>query len=175
MNPLTERDRVPWRRAKNDNFLANALGRFILDQPYPYNEMMRRLIPYLLLSTMTVLAAGAALLSWHDSSAVRSTAIYDCSNQNLVTPSYFVLSCADANSALKNLHWTDWNQPTAYATGTATWNNCTPDCAGGKWLSAPVSVYAYRVRDGHYTRLNSHHSSLFRQGPFIAASYPPSN
>jgi hypothetical protein len=137
--------------------------------------MMRRLIPFFLLGAMTVLAAGAALLSWHESSASESIAIFDCSSQGLVAPHYFVLSCADANSALKDLHWTDWNKATAYASGTATWNNCTPDCAGGKWLSAPISVYAYRLQNGHYTRLNSHHSSLFRDGPFIATSYPPSS
>lgn len=133
------------------------------------------MIPFLILSVLTVLAGGAALLSWHESSASESVAIYDCNSQGLVTPHYFVLSCADANSALKNLHWTDWNQSVAYASGTATWNDCTPDCAGGTWRSAPVSVYAYRVRDGHYTRLNSHHSSLFRDRPFIATSYPPSH
>jgi hypothetical protein len=38
-----------------------------------------------------------------------------------------------------------------------------------------VSVYAYRVRDGHYTRLNSHDSSLFNDGPFEASIYPPSS
>lgn len=124
---------------------------------------------------MTVLAAGAALISWHQSNAAETVSIYDCGSQSLVTPHYFVLSCADANSALKNLHWTNWNKATAYATGTATWNNCTPDCAGGKWLSTPISVYAYRVRGGHYTRLNSHHSSLFSQGPFEASIYPPTN
>jgi hypothetical protein len=133
------------------------------------------MIPFLILSVLTILAGGAALLSWHESSASESVAIYDCNSQGLVTPHYFVLSCADANSALKNLHWTDWNQSVAYASGTATWNDCTPDCAGGTWRSAPVSVYAYRVRNGHYTRLNSHHSSLFRDGPFIATSYPPSH
>jgi hypothetical protein len=136
---------------------------------------MRRLIPYLTLSAMTVLAGGAALLSWQQSHERESLSIFDCNSQSLVTPSNFVLSCADANSALKNLHWTDWNSSTAFATGTATWNDCTPDCVSGKWHSAPIRVYAYRVRDGHYTRLSSHHSSLFRQGPFEAASYPPTN
>jgi hypothetical protein len=140
-----------------------------------YTDFMRRLVPYLILSAMTVLAGGAALLSWHESDEHQSLSIFDCTRQSVTAPSYFVLSCADANSALKNLHWTDWNQSIAFATGTAAWNDCTPDCAGGTWRSAPISVYAYRVRNGHYTRINSHHSSLFGDGPFEAASYPPAN
>ncbi|MGC1419283.1 MAG: hypothetical protein WA786_04080 [Acidimicrobiales bacterium] len=134
---------------------------------------MRRKIPFLILGALLVLAGLAALLSWHESRDSTSLSIYDCSNQGVSAPKAFVLTCADANSQLKDLHWTHWNEPVAYATGTATWNNCTPDCVSGKWLHAPVSVYAYRVRDGHYTRLNSHHSSLFQDGPFVASIYPP--
>jgi hypothetical protein len=136
---------------------------------------MRRNIPFFILSAMIILAGAAAALSLHQSRESASLSIYDCSNQGLYAPKDFILACADANSQLKNLEWTHWNQSTAYATGTATWNNCTPDCASGTWLSAPVSVYAYRVRDGHYTRLNSHDSSLFNDGPFEASIYPPSS
>src|ERR1700689_4208404 len=136
---------------------------------------LRKMIPYLILSALTILAGGAALWSWHQSDEPIALSIYDCTNHGLVTPSNFDLACADANSQLKNLHWTDWGKSTAYATGTASWNDCTPNCAGGTWHSTHIAVYAYRVRDGHYTRINSHHSSLFAQGPFEATVYPPTN
>jgi hypothetical protein len=136
---------------------------------------MRKLIPYLILGALTVLAGGAALLSWHQSDEPVGLSMYDCNSQGLVAPSNFVLTCADANTLLKNLHWTDWNKSTAYATGIASWNDCTPDCVSGTWHSAPITVYAYRVRDGHYTRMNSHHSSVFSEGPFDASIYPPTN
>jgi len=146
------------------------------DQAYgrrPYTWVMRRLAPTLALVLLGLLAGGAALLSWHQAHE-RTLTIFDCGDQGLNAPRSFILSCADANSELKDLQWTHWGQSVARATGTATWNDCTPTCAAGTWRSASISVSAYRVRDGHYTRLIGRHSRLFSGGPFDASIYPPS-
>jgi hypothetical protein len=134
---------------------------------------VRKLIPFMALAIMTVLAGGAALLSWHQTRDSQSLSIYDCTSTAVQTPRYFVLSCADANSALKDLHWTEWGQGTAHATGTLTWNDCTPNCAGGTWRSTSVKVRAERVRNGHYTRVISQHRGPPTVGTFDASPYPP--
>jgi hypothetical protein len=135
---------------------------------------VRKLIPFVILALLSVLAGGAALLSWHQTRDSQSLSIYDCSNTAVVAPSNFVLSCADANSALKDLQWTKWGQGTAQATGTLTWNDCTPNCAAGTWHSTPATVRAERVRNGHYTRLISKHRGPPKIGTFDASPYPPS-
>ena len=135
---------------------------------------MRRLAPFLILALLGVLSGSAALLSWHQAHEQTLT-IFDCGNQGADAPRTFILSCADANSELKNLQWTDWGHSVAHATGTATWNDCTPNCAAGTWHSASITVSAYRVRNGHYTRLGATHSALFVDGPFDASAYPPTN
>ncbi len=137
-----------------------------------YNAAMRRYIPYTLLLVLTLLAGTFALLSWHQAHE-SSVSIYDCSTTSSVAPSSMVLTCADANTLVKNLRWSGWGQPTATATGVGSWNDCTPDCASGKWKSAPVTISAYRIRHGHYTRVNGTNQHLFGGGPIEMASYPP--
>ena len=126
----------------------------------------------LILGLMIVLAGGVAVLSWNQAHE-SSVSIFDCNSHATIAPKEFVLSCADANSELTGLHWAGWGLPTADATGTARWNNCIPNCVSGTWKSASISVFAYRIENGHYTRLDAHESNLFVGGPFVAESYPP--
>lgn len=117
---------------------------------------MYRRTPFLLLLVLVVLAAGALVLSYHQAtSAPPTTMTVTCSNRSAAKPSTLVISCADANSELKDLHWNKWGDATAYATGEAAWNDCTPDCAAGTWKHEPVTVWAWRIVDGRYTRLAS--------------------
>lgn len=133
---------------------------------------MRRSIPFLFLIVLTFASAGAALLSWHQAHT-SSIGIYDCGSQSLTAPSSLILSCADANTLVKDLQWNDWGAATATATGTGSWNDCTPDCASGMWKSASVTISAYRIRNDHYTRVSGSNTALFGGGPFDAAPYPP--
>ncbi len=137
-----------------------------------YNAEMRRSIPYLFLFVLTVLAGSFAVLSWNQAHE-SSVSIFDCSTTSHIAPSNMVLTCADANTLVKNLTWSGWGEPTATATGIGSWNDCTPTCAGGKWKSASVTISAYRIRDGHYTRLSGTNKHLFGGGPIEMASYPP--
>jgi hypothetical protein len=141
---------------------------------WTYYSLVRRYIPYLILLVLTIASAGAGLLSWHQAH-MSSITIYDCSSQSETAPSTLVLTCADANTLVKDLHWSNWGGATATATGVGSWNTCTPDCASGTWKSASVTIRAYRIRDDHYTRVNGSNNSLFGSGPFEASSYPPSS
>lgn len=51
------------------------------------------------------------------------------------------------------LHWSTYNGTHGKALGLLWLNNCTPDCADGKFSSARVHVEAFAPRHGHFTRL----------------------
>jgi len=116
---------------------------------------VRRSTPATIVAALIVLSLLAAWLSYHQSRehGAKVEMLLSCSTRVGVKPSTYVLSCADANSMLSSLQWTDWGNVTAYATGTARWNDCTPNCAAGHWKSDPVTVWAWRIRDDRYTRL----------------------
>ncbi|MHB1087694.1 MAG: hypothetical protein ACYC19_02890 [Acidimicrobiales bacterium] len=133
---------------------------------------MRRYIPYIFLLVLTVLAGSFAVLSWNQAHE-SAVSIYDCSTTSSIAPSSLVLTCADANTLVKDLKWSGWGEPTATATGLGSWNDCTPNCAGGTWKSAPVTISVYRIRHGHYTRVSGTNQHLFASGPIEMVSYPP--
>ncbi len=111
---------------------------------------------------LTVLAGAFAFISIVQSNSSGSTVsvFTPCSHQDFtVKPSTYVISCADVNSEFTDLHWFGWGNATAYATGTAHWNDCQPTCVAGHWRSGPVTVWAWDLRpEGHstaYTKLQT--------------------
>lgn len=66
--------------------------------------------------------------------------VVNCTHHAVVEPKNFVITCADANEALSGLHWTVWKTGVAEATGTYTMNDCTPNCAAGKFLHFAARV-----------------------------------
>jgi hypothetical protein len=72
------------------------------------------------------------------------TVVINCSSKEQVRPSNFILTCADAGDGLANLHWVSWGPTAAFATGTEQINDCTPNCAAGKFINYPVLVNLWR-------------------------------
>jgi hypothetical protein len=110
---------------------------------------VRRQISYFLLAVLVVLAGAFTVISYHQSTASGSSVklLLPCKPLDLaVKPSAFTVSCADANSEFTDLHWTDWGSETAYATGTARWNDCRPTCVDGHWRSEPATIWAWNPR-----------------------------
>ncbi|MFA7322735.1 MAG: hypothetical protein WC005_00080 [Candidatus Nanopelagicales bacterium] len=101
-------------------------------------------------STLAVAAAatfviGAALapLAQAAPAAPSKTKIVACTNAGTVLetkPKSYILTCADANSLLKDLKWSSWTSGTAKATGIFQENDCKPNCAAGKFIDAPATV-----------------------------------
>lgn len=58
-----------------------------------------------------------------------------------VKPKTLILSCADANSQGTHLVWSKWATAGAKATGTFTWNLCTPNCAASKTWGKSTATY----------------------------------
>ena len=69
------------------------------------------------------------------------TSLYNC-NQLAVRPKTLVLTCADSNRYMRNIIWSTWTPSSARATGTLTWNDCTPSCVSGHWHTQHISFLA---------------------------------
>jgi hypothetical protein len=72
------------------------------------------------------------------------TVVINCNFKQQTRPSSFILTCADANDVLADLHWVSWAPAVAFATGIEQINSCTPDCAAGKFINYPVLVNLWR-------------------------------
>ncbi len=93
----------------------------------------------ILLITVLALAAAPALAA-ASSAPVRLPTGNACKASAAVRPAEVVLSCADGNEYVGGITWSSWTATSASGTGRLTYNNCTPDCAGGVFLSVAASV-----------------------------------
>ncbi|HLI39075.1 MAG TPA: hypothetical protein VKV80_17305 [Streptosporangiaceae bacterium] len=80
---------------------------------------------------------GRAALTAKAASSTR-TVVVSCPGKAQVRPGGFVLACADGNDYLTGLSWTSWTPDLASAKGTEHLNDCTPDCAQGKFHTYPA-------------------------------------
>jgi hypothetical protein len=134
---------------------------------------VRRLIPYSLLAVLVLWAGVFTLISYKQSTASGSSIQMPllCAKSAGVEPTTFVISCADANSEFTDLHWTGWGGETAYATGVARWNDCTPTCVAGHWRSEPVTFWAWDPRNDLYTKFASTDPRLLRRETISRSSF----
>lgn len=72
--------------------------------------------------------------------------------QPQVRPKTIVAACADANLAFGRLRWTSWTARRATASGAASVNDCTPNCAAGHFHRYPVKVTLSAPRSCHGRR-----------------------
>lgn len=63
-----------------------------------------------------------------------------CSHEPSVKPKTVVVSCADDNFYIAGIKWDGWHASAAAGTGVGHVNNCTPNCAAGKFKTYPVSI-----------------------------------
>ena len=52
-----------------------------------------------------------------------------------------------------HLVWASWTPTVARGSGAIWIDNCTPDCAAGKFAPYAVAIVAFRPVKGHFTRL----------------------
>lgn len=81
--------------------------------------------------------------------------LWNCEGAAEVEPSSYILTCADAGTVLKGMHWTSWQPGRATGYGTLAENDCTPNCAEGKIidysLSATLTGSHFYAQAGQYT------------------------
>jgi hypothetical protein len=81
-------------------------------------------------------------------------AIYTCDGHAVARPSLLIVTCADAGMVLVHLHWTDWGEASAYATGTLQEERCIPSCASSDIIDTyRASVTVSGLAQGHYRRI----------------------
>jgi hypothetical protein len=89
-------------------------------------------------------ATDTALTAPNAPAASAKTVVVNCQFKPQTRPSSFILTCADANDVLAHLQWVSWGSGAAFATGIEQINNCTPNCAAGKFVNYPVLVNLWR-------------------------------
>jgi hypothetical protein len=88
-------------------------------------------------------ATDLAVVQQHVLAAGANTIVVNCLNKEQARPASFILTCADGGDYLTGLHWVNWGSE-AFATGIEKVNNCTPNCAQGKFVSYPALVALWR-------------------------------
>lgn len=66
--------------------------------------------------------------------------IYNCVDEYEIQPSNLIITCADANMGLENVIWTSWNNVEASGKGIFYENNCSPDCASGRFIRQEAEI-----------------------------------
>jgi hypothetical protein len=77
--------------------------------------------------------------------AVGATRILTCTGKLLSKPTTYLLSCADANAGWTDMTWSSWTARRATGYGILRQNNCTPNCAGGKFVNYRATVTLSKV------------------------------
>jgi hypothetical protein len=104
---------------------------------------MRRILPAVAVAT-ALLALPASTV------AARAERVYlpgcNAGAPNQYKPKQIIVFCADSSEVLEKLKWQDWNGTKAHARGTASINDCEPNCAGGTFHDYPVKVTLFRPK-----------------------------
>src|SRR6202035_2382422 len=107
------------------------------------------------------------------------TLLINCSLEPQTDPSWFTLTCADAGDVLTGLHWVSWYPSSAFATATDQINDCTPDCADGKFIEYPALVALWRPEplpghpDQHYFTRVTRIYAANRPAPLLLHRHSP--
>jgi hypothetical protein len=63
-----------------------------------------------------------------------------CTSKVRVRPGTITFACADGNFYATSLRWTRWAPSSAAATGIGRQNDCTPNCAAGRFHTYALAV-----------------------------------
>ena len=71
--------------------------------------------------------------------------VLSCLSVPEVRPPSYLMSCADANAAWRNVRWVNWGLKTALGTGDLYQNDCQPNCVSGHFHSYAAKVVLSEV------------------------------
>lgn len=77
--------------------------------------------------------------------AAGAARILTCTGKLTLRPATYTLSCADANAEWADMTWSTWNARVATGHGILRQNNCTPNCAAGKFVNYRATVTLSKV------------------------------
>ena len=113
------------------------------------SRLARIALPIALAAALAVPALAIPASSGASNVKASPVKILACTGTTVSRPRDFVISCADANAALTETHWSTWSANRATGTTRFALNLCTPYCAASPMsyfpkstvrLSAPVTT-----------------------------------
>ena len=109
-----------------------------------------------LLGTTAFAAAASAATSGRsaETAGQQSTAppvVVNCQRKTQVRPGSIILACADGNAYVGGLSWSAWGSSSALASGSYSFNDCTPNCLSGHGhtFSGLVVLWGAQALPGH--------------------------
>jgi hypothetical protein len=95
--------------------------------------------------------AAASAASLAPQQAAASPVVVNCSMKTQVRPGSFTLACADGNAYVHGLNWSAWGASSALASGSYSFNDCTPNCLSGHGhtFSGLVVLWGVKALPGH--------------------------
>jgi V8-like Glu-specific endopeptidase len=91
-----------------------------------------------LLAAPIMTFGGASLVT--DAGAATTARLLTCTGKLSTKPSTYLLSCADANAGWTDMTWSGWGATSASGRGVLRQNDCTPNCASGKFINYRATV-----------------------------------
>ena len=113
------------------------------------SRLARIALPITLVAALAAPTLAIAASSGASNVKASPVKILACTGTTVSRPRNFVISCADANAALTETHWSTWSANRATGTTRFALNLCTPYCAASPMsyfphssvtLSAPVTT-----------------------------------
>lgn len=108
---------------------------------------MRRVLLAICISAAALLPATGAAAASHDRAsesapgvAVATTKILTCTGHTEHKPAEYVMSCADYNASWRKVTWSRWGGDIATGKGALYQNDCTPNCADGRFHTYGATV-----------------------------------
>ncbi|HUJ05923.1 MAG TPA: hypothetical protein VLX31_07425 [Streptosporangiaceae bacterium] len=103
----------------------------------------------------SAVAAAALVLTGGAAAGPRAPHLVGCNESGPVRPVRYNPICNDGARTIIRLHWSNWSRSAAGA-GRFYTNTCVPSCARGRVRLYDVTVSAWRVLGGDYTRFRYH-------------------
>ncbi len=113
---------------------------------------------------LLLVSGGTASGTGRVPSSRLSPRIMTCAGKVVYEPSAYVISCADANSELVGVHWSWWTPNGATALATYSANDCTPNCAAGKFHNYPAAASFWAPKRTKYGLLYSRLRVVYKVG-----------
>ena len=102
------------------------------------SRLARIALPITLAAALALPALAIPASSGASNLKASPVKILACTGTTLSRPRNFVISCADANAALTQTHWSTWSANRATGTTRFALNLCTPYCA-----ASPMSYFPH--------------------------------
>jgi hypothetical protein len=106
-----------------------------------------------LVALFVLIPIGLGACTSSGTRAVLVPKVIDCVGKPVEKPSSLTLTCADANTLLDKIRWSEWKPSIARGSAILIENTCTPTCVAGTFVRYPATVTLSDVYHRGSTRL----------------------